>query len=397
MQVLGRILKIKMRTHIGTASINKKVTMNYNNAAYRNLAKKYSLEAMIGPDEGESLLLELLVHCFTIEEAELAAHLPFFYKTHTLEKVARTAGKEPADIKPLLDAMVSRGVIRGRGKGYALLPILPGMFENVLMDNLDTPWHREFARIANRLYETGYVRKYLEHPTRVVRTVPLNLEQGPAGTAVDPDRVEQMIRSHDLMAVLNNCQCRHARHLEGQECKRADRLDGCFAFGNIATLYIDRGGARAVDRDSMRSIVKDRISKNLTFFAGNVAAGSANQICTCCECCCHMLGQIIGVDPGLIVTTPKFRAVVNEDRCTDCGRCLAPCNLRAHTMEGKRHRYDPSRCVGCGLCVRACPAAAIDMFETDGYRKPAADLKRLAVRLAPAKIMAVIKGKLVRK
>ena len=368
--------------------------MNYNNAAYLNLAKKFSLEAMIGPDEGESLLTELLVHCFTIEEAELAVHLPFFYKTHTLEKVARTAGKDPADIKPLLDAMVVRGVIRGRGSGYALLPILPGMFENVLMDGGDSPWHREFARIANRLYETGYVRKYLEHPTRVVRSIPLNKEQDIKSSALDPDQVEQMIRSHDLMAVINNCQCRQARHLEGHECRRADRFDGCLAFGSFAQMYIDRGGARKVDRGYMRSVVKDRIDKNLVFFAGNVAAGSPNQICTCCDCCCHMLGQIIGVDPGLIVTAPKYRAAVLEERCTDCGRCIPPCNLRAHTMEGKRHRYDPARCVGCGLCVQACPAAAIDMVETAEYREPAASFKRLAVRLAPAKIMAIIKGKI---
>ncbi len=371
--------------------------MNYHNAAYRNLAKKFSLEAMIGPDENESLLSELLIHCFTIEEAELAVHLPFFYKTHPIEKVARAAGKDPGDVKPLLDSMVSKGLIRGRGNGYALLPILPGMFENVLMDGHDTPWHREFARIANRLYETGYVRKYLEHPTRVVRSIPLNLEQNAAGTAIDPDRVEQMIRSHDLMAVLNNCQCRHARHLEGIECRRAGRLDGCLAFGDIARMYIDRGGARLVDRDSMRSVVKDRISMNLVFFAGNVAAGSANQICTCCDCCCHMLGQIIGVDAGLIVNTPKYRAVVNEERCTHCGKCIKPCNLGAHSMEGKRHSYDPARCVGCGLCVKACPTAAIDMVETDGYREPAANFKRLAIRLAPAKILALIKGKLTGK
>jgi len=105
--------------------------MNYNNAVYRDLAKKFSLQAMIGPDETEALLTELLIHCFTMEEAELALHLPMFYKVDPIEKVARSAGRDPGEIRPILDSMVAKGVIRGRGRGYALLPILPGMFENV--------------------------------------------------------------------------------------------------------------------------------------------------------------------------------------------------------------------------------------------------------------------------
>jgi Na+-translocating ferredoxin:NAD+ oxidoreductase subunit B len=365
--------------------------------SYKRLARIFSSESMIGPDEGEELLLQLLMHSFTPREADIAINLPVFYKTLSLEKVARLAKKNPEEVKPLLDAMVVRGVIRGRGKGYALLPVLPGMFENVLMDGDETPWHREFARIASRLYETGYVRKYLEHPTRVVRSIPLGEELGATSTRIDPDRVEQMIRSHDTLAVLNNCQCRQARYMEGRECVRADRLDGCLAFGDIAGLYLERGGARKVDRDSMRSIVRDRIGNKLVFFAGNVAAKSSNQICTCCDCCCHMLGQIIQVNPGLIVTPPRFRVRVDKNACTGCGKCLSACNLLAHSMEGKRHVYDPSRCVGCGLCLAVCRPAAIDMVENGKYRKPAGDFKRLTLRLAPFKIMAMIKSRVLKK
>ncbi len=364
--------------------------MNTDDRIYDHLAAHFSAEAMIGPESGEPLLRELLIHCFSPEEAALAMHLPFFYKVHGIEKIARAAGKRPDEIRPLLEAMTGRGVIRGRGRGYALLPILPGMFENVLMDGHETPWHREFARIANRLYETGYVRRFLARPTRVVRSIPLDRELGPGSGPVDPDRVERMIRAHDTIAVLHNCQCRQARHLEGQSCKRADRADGCIAFGGFARLYIERGGARQVDRDSMRSIVRDRIDRKLVFFAGNVAAESTNQICTCCDCCCHMLGQIIHFDPGLIVTQPKYLAGTDEDRCTGCGRCVPACNLRAHRMEGGRHSYDPARCVGCGHCVTACPAGAVSMAENGRYRKPAGGFKRLALRLAPSKIAAMI-------
>lgn len=365
----------------------------HNDDRYARLARIYSTEAMIGPDEGEELLTELLMHAFTPEEAEVACHLPFFYRPKDIKYVARKAEMKPEELQPILDSMVEKGVIRGRGKGYALLPVLPGMFENVLIENNETPWHREFARIASRLYETGYVRKYLTHPTRVVRSIPLEEEIEGKSSVVDPDRVEQMIRAHETMAVLNNCQCRQARYLEGNECSRADRHDGCLAFGDFARLYIERGGARPVDRDAMRAVVRERIDNNLVFFAGNVAAGSPNQICTCCECCCHMLGQIIGVDPGMIVTPPRYIARVREEVCSDCGRCVKSCNLKAHLMLDGSHVFDPARCVGCGLCVGVCPVSAITMEESSEYRPPSSSFKRLGLRLAPSKLLAMIKGK----
>ncbi len=366
----------------------------HNDDRYSRLARIYSNEAMIGPDEGERLLMELLMHAFTPEEAAVACHLPFFYRPKDINNIARKAKRRPEEIRPILDTMVEKGVIRGRGKGYALLPVLPGMFENVLIDNGETPWHREFARIASRLYETGYVRKYLTHPTQVVRSISLDKEIEGKSSVVDPDRVEQMIRFHETLAVLNNCQCRQARYLEGIECTRAGRHDGCLAFGDFARLYIERGGARPLDRDSMRAVVRERIDSNLVFFAGNVGAGSPNQICTCCDCCCHMIGQIIGVDPGLIVTPPRYIAAVSEDICTDCGLCVGSCNLKAHFMNGKKHVYDPSRCVGCGLCVVQCPVSAITMEERSGYRPSPPSFKRLAIRLAPSKIMSMIKGRI---
>ncbi|TFH40517.1 MAG: 4Fe-4S dicluster domain-containing protein [Chrysiogenales bacterium] len=147
----------------------------------------------------------------------------------------------------------------------------------------------------------------------------------------------------------------------------------------------------------MRDVIRDRIGNNLVFFTGNVAAESPNQICTCCDCCCHMLGQIIHVNPGMIVTPPRYRAVVDENACTDCGKCLGVCNLMAHRMEGRRHAYDPYRCVGCGLCVAVCPSIAIEMVENEAYRPPAGNFKRLMVRLAPAKLAAMAKGKFLKK
>ncbi len=367
--------------------------MNNSTGIYHSLSLKFAEEAMIGPEADSELLLEFLAHCFTPDEAGIAALLPFYYQPWPIEKIIKIS-MAPADtVKTNLDSMVAKGLIRGRSGKYALLPILPGMFENVLMDNDETEWHREFARIASSLYETGYVRKYLEHPTHVVRSIPIGESIKSDSRAINPDDMEMMIRSNDMMVVLNNCQCRQAKYLLNEECSRGERSDGCIAFGDFARLYLERGVARQLDKNSMRSVVRDRSDKNLIFLAGNVSAGSANQICTCCDCCCHMLGQIIKVDPEYILTPPRYVAVVNEEKCNNCGRCISSCNIMAHNMSGKKHFYDPSRCIGCGLCPGVCPTAAIEIAENPKYRKPAKNFKWLIVRLAPSKMMAMAKSK----
>ena len=51
------------------------------------------------------------------------------------------------------------------------------------------------------------------------------------------------------------------------------------------------------------------------------------------------------------------RAVINPDRCTECGECRRLCRWDAISPE---FEVDPIDCEGCGVCVYFCPAEAID-------------------------------------
>jgi MinD superfamily P-loop ATPase len=51
------------------------------------------------------------------------------------------------------------------------------------------------------------------------------------------------------------------------------------------------------------------------------------------------------------------RAVIDKDRCTECGRCRELCRFHAISPE---FEVDPIDCEGCGVCVYFCPADAID-------------------------------------
>jgi MinD superfamily P-loop ATPase len=52
-------------------------------------------------------------------------------------------------------------------------------------------------------------------------------------------------------------------------------------------------------------------------------------------------------------------AVMDPDRCTQCGLCEQHCRFAAISDL----RIDPRRCEGCGVCALACPVDAITMQE----------------------------------
>jgi len=64
------------------------------------------------------------------------------------------------------------------------------------------------------------------------------------------------------------------------------------------------------------------------------------------------------------------KAILNEEVCTNCGRCIEVCRFDAiredekHNSEKEnRITVDPISCEGCGVCALVCPVEAIQMEE----------------------------------
>ncbi len=54
-------------------------------------------------------------------------------------------------------------------------------------------------------------------------------------------------------------------------------------------------------------------------------------------------------------------AVINEDVCTQCGRCLELCQFGAVGQNGNgQFTIDALDCEGCGVCHKLCPTGAIE-------------------------------------
>jgi MinD superfamily P-loop ATPase len=65
------------------------------------------------------------------------------------------------------------------------------------------------------------------------------------------------------------------------------------------------------------------------------------------------------------------KAILNEEVCTDCGKCIEVCRFDA-IGETEKHnskkeiqiKIDPISCEGCGVCALICPVEAIEMKES---------------------------------
>ncbi|MBN3034607.1 MAG: ATP-binding protein [Bacteroidales bacterium] len=52
-------------------------------------------------------------------------------------------------------------------------------------------------------------------------------------------------------------------------------------------------------------------------------------------------------------------AVIDNRKCTMCGRCHEVCRFEAVVLRNGRYVIDPFSCEGCGYCSRVCPEGAI--------------------------------------
>lgn len=80
------------------------------------------------------------------------------------------------------------------------------------------------------------------------------------------------------------------------------------------------------------------------------------------------LGQLLAVTPEPFIaemqqkTKPPLLAVIREDECIGCTKCLQACPVDAIVGAAKQlHTVIAVECSGCELCVAPCPVDCIEM------------------------------------
>ncbi|WP_196137937.1 electron transport complex subunit RsxB [Aliikangiella sp. G2MR2-5] len=76
--------------------------------------------------------------------------------------------------------------------------------------------------------------------------------------------------------------------------------------------------------------------------------------------------EIIPLDQSCGEESKPKVAVIREDECIGCTKCIQACPVDAIVGAAKHmHTVIESECTGCDLCVPPCPVDCIDMVEIE--------------------------------
>jgi len=323
---------------------------------YEELRKRLDTHPTGCPEAPE--ILEILAGLYTQEEARVAAVCAF--RPKPAEWVAERAGISPVEAKELLESMANKGLMYAREKngewGYALMPIIPGIFEIPYMhgtkdENLERLaglWDSYLKRVMARMSDVEVAH---------ARVVPIQEEVESRAEVLPYEKVYDMIDKARVVGLVH-CACRTAF----ANCDAP--LEACMAFDDACNYLVDRGFARYITKDEMKQKLREFDEAGLVHNVNNT--GDRLQfICNCCSCCCGFLRSVNELEHPNFLATSGYISSVGEDLCNACAVCEDRCPVGAIEVADEVAVVDTGRCIGCALCVTGCDVGAVGLVRRE--------------------------------
>ncbi len=380
---------------------------------YRDVACRLASPLRMGPPICDELMA-LVQHLLSEEEAGVARHLGLYSGRSALQ-LARAEHRPVEQIQPILDRLseekriiVCSGPRREKGtepmgqsgppaasspvgdNRYRLLPIVPGIFEMMLISQTPesmTDWHRRFIELFEALYDTGYSLDYSGSLAPGVRYLPVGKVIDAHPMALPSDKLAIVLDQFEAFAV-GQCQCRMAMQVVGQGCGKP--LGNCMAMGQWAERSVEAGVMRQVSKKEALEIKREAESHGMVNWMMNVQSTRGQWSCSCCGCCCHALRMVNEFNAPGSIAPPHFLPRLDGAQCSHCGKCAKSCPMGALAVDTrqKTHQHLRHRCIGCGLCVLACERQrALAMEPVPDYRLPYRSWFSLIAHAAPGAML----------
>ncbi len=258
------------------------------------------------------------------------------------------------------------------------LPEIPSIFTDFLPPFLkgvaSLPHFLQGASVSSQTNDM--IVYYL--PNNEVITINETIEK-PPDTVLPTQILDNIIDKAEHFYLLNVCFCRFFNN-----CKDYPTDVGCLFVGESVLSIAPTHLGRLVSRDEARAHVKKARDRGLVHMIGKTFPESyflevdddkLLTVCNCCPCCCTIslfeyfpkeIGKLCRKLPGVTVK-------VDKDKCVGCKTCTKDvCFVNAiHVIKGKAI-IDQDYCKACGRCIVACPKKAINIsINDDKYSKKA--------------------------
>lgn len=332
---------------------------------YRQLQRKINTIGVGLPESDKGFDEEYLKALFTPEEAEFA--LKMDRSLQTVEEVATSMEIPTDEAQEMLNKMCKDGLVysvkdKDKVMRYKLIGTYHGFFEwNV--GRMDPSWVRPMVKHNI----SGLTNTFWASELPFFRYIPNRPDLVEDGKCLDIDNVETIIRRQEKIAVIP-CYCRRTADMwkrEEKVCKHysEDDYQICLAFGEFVDFYMDvLKIGRRITADEALEIISHGSENGTSAMVVNDK--NVEGMCSCCACCCGIIGGLRTFGPGQALGhVCNYMVVQDTELCTQCSVCTKRCPTRAQKMVDGKLVYDQGRCVGCGLCIDTCPTKALKLVR----------------------------------
>jgi electron transport complex protein RnfB len=324
-------------------------------------------------------IIEILKIFFTEEEARVALGLGF--RPFNVEDVARRAGVDEETAERCLESLADRAVVFVREKegkrGYALLPVMPGLFEFPYMKGMSEEIRARLTPLW-KSYLPKLGRGFGGTDTRFSRIIPIQEEVESEPGVLPYQKVYEMIDKARVVGI-GTCACRDME----RNCDNP--LEACMLFDETCTYLVERGFGRYITKEEMKEKLREFDEAGLVHQINNVQE-NLTFVCNCCTCCCGLLRMSTEWGNPPVFTSSGFTPLVDTELCTGCGICSDErCPVQAIEVSDGTAVVKRERCIGCGLCVSGCPEEALRLEKVEEYREPPQTTAEMGMKILQEK------------
>ena len=342
-----------------------------NEKVYVDLQRHLDSQAIGFPATKAGAELRILKHIFSPEEAEIAACLT--YKFEPIEMVferARHLVESPERLSEILCGIEKKGGIELKIKDgkrlYCNAPLVVGMFEFQL-GKLTHGFIKDFDDYTS---DKKFGIEFISTKLPQMRTIPVAKSIQPQHHVSTYDEVTMLLQQAEAPFAVFECICRKKKALGGKPCQTTNRKETCFATGGMAQAVLRNGIGREIALDEALSIFYENQKQGLVLQPSNTE--KAEFICSCCGCCCGMLGMHKSLPKPVDFWASNYYAAADTDACDGCGICEKRCQVGAARVSEQKQKtsVDLNRCIGCGLCIPTCPRKAMSLQKKSKEVRP---------------------------